>query len=99
MNEAQLLGEVLDEAQLLGIFAHHCGDSRRCTGTPGFPDLVLLGTRGVIFAELKGPATRMTLPQIQMEFRLRLVDGQRYELWRPGDWQTGRIRKQLREIA
>lgn len=53
MSESVFTGEVMRLARRLGLLAHHCKDSRKCEGAAGFPDLIALGERGLLIAELK----------------------------------------------
>lgn len=53
MGEAEFQREAEAECDRLGLLWHHCTDSRRCRGPRGFPDLVALGRRGIVLAELK----------------------------------------------
>lgn len=96
MTEEQLQASVLDLAKALGMLAYHTHDSRRSAA--GFPDLVLAGTRGVIFAELKSAGGTMRPEQTNWKYML-IAGGQRWRLYRPGDWATGVIQSDLKEIA
>jgi len=98
MKHDQLVGQITDEATGLGIWWHYCTDSRHCSGHPGFPDLVLIGARGALVAEVKVGDDRRSLRQVRWADRIRLAS-LRYQLWREGDWNSGWIQKQLREIA
>jgi hypothetical protein len=96
MTEETLQASVLELAKALGILPYHTHDSRRSPA--GFPDLVLAGRRGVIFAELKSAGGAMRPEQTTWKYML-LASGQRWRLWRPGDWTTGVIKDDLKEIA
>ena len=96
MTEQQLLAAVTEMAGYLGIFCYHTHDSRR--SDPGFPDLVLAGTRGVIFAELKTETGRVSHFQAQWRWRL-LAAGAAWRLWRPADLQSGEILRELKGIT
>lgn len=96
MSEEQLQASVLELAVALGVLAYHTHDSRRSPA--GFPDLVLAGRRGVIFAELKSAGGAMRSEQVTWKYQL-LASGQRWRLWRPADWTTKVIETDLREIA
>lgn len=97
MTEDDLLARVLELAAKLRILAYHPYDSRRST-SPGFPDLVLAGRHGVIFAELKSGGGHMEPDQQTWRYQL-LASGQPWKLYRPGDWTTGVIEADLKEIA
>jgi hypothetical protein len=96
MTEAELLELVTELAKWLGLLAYHTRDSRR--SAPGFPDLVLAGRKGVIFAELKSPAGGLKPDQVTWKYML-LTAGQAFFLWRPADWESGLIQAELRAIA
>lgn len=82
-------------AGLLGVWWYHNPDSRR--SNPGWPDLVLCGRRGTIFRELK-TATGVVSGE-QAAWGARLLDGGLdWDVWRPGDLQSGRIARELQAI-
>lgn len=84
-------------AARLGLLAHHQPDSRHGTGR-GFPDLVLAGPGGVLFAECKGPREQLTLPQWTWRFQL-LAAGLDHRIWRQDQWESGEIEAALRLLA
>jgi hypothetical protein len=49
----RLVAEIAARAQDKGLLWHYCPDSRECHGPRGFPDLVIAGPAGIIFAEVK----------------------------------------------
>lgn len=83
MNEAQWQERITDLCDLLGLKWHHETDSRKSKS--GFPDLVICGLNGVIFAELKTEKGRVTAAQ---EEWLAMLINARVEcyVWRPSDW-------------
>ena len=95
VTEAELLASVLELARLLGIFAYHTHDSRRSQA--GFPDLVLAGNRGLVFAELKSESGRLSREQVAWRWQLEVL-GQAYRIWRPRDWHNQAIRHELEAI-
>jgi hypothetical protein len=88
MNEAQWQGRITDLCDLLGLKWHHETDSRRSKS--GFPDLVICGCYGVIFAELKTEKGRVS--QEQQDWLDALYFGETdyttvwSYIWRPSDW-------------
>lgn len=93
MSEAQLSDAVATVANGFGWrVAHfapaHVGDKWR---TPvrydgkGFPDLVLVGPGGILFAELKSANGRMSPDQRAWASDIGLAGGN-HRLWRPSDW-------------
>lgn len=97
MTEAELQDRILGLAGSLGLLSFHSTDSRRDIGK-GFPDLVIVGPRGVLFAEEKDGGGQLKPDQVTWKYRL-LAGGARWVLWRPRDWDTGRIEAELRRIA
>jgi hypothetical protein len=96
VTEADLQSSVVDLARWLKILAYHTHDSRR--SEPGFPDLVLAGRNGVIFAELKSTAGQLSREQTSWKWMLTAA-GATWRLWRPLEWDTGQIEAELRRIA
>lgn len=94
-SETSLLARVEALARSLGIHVHHDADSRRCEA--GFPDLVLIGTRGVLFRELKDRYAELSSEQKALGYRL-VGSGQDWDVWRPQDWACRRISAELEEI-
>ena len=95
MTEAQFQDVVIAMCKQLGIRAYHPFFSRRSAA--GWPDLALLGSRGFITRELKTEKGRLTRDQQEWGAGLRNV-GQDWDVWRPGDLQSGRIRDELLRI-
>ena len=100
MTEAQLLVEVLELCRRYGLWWFHAYDSRRLVrgDTPddrtqagkGWVDLVIVGNRGAVFAELKSETERRSMAQIKWAGRLQEA-GQTYRLWRPADLDDGTL--------
>lgn len=80
MTEAEFQAAVLELCAWLHLLVFHAQDSRR--SAPGFPDLVIAGPRGVIFAELKSPRGRLRPAQQEWRYML-LASGQCHVVWRP----------------
>lgn len=95
VTEKQLLAAVLQLAALLGIYAYHTHDSRH--SEPGFPDLVLAGCHGAVFAELKTDTGRLTEQQREWGRRLKNA-GCDWHLWRPDDLLSGAIATVMKGI-
>lgn len=83
LTEKQWQQRVLDYAALRGWMSYHTFDSRR--STPGFPDLVLLRDRRLVFAELKTDTGRLSVAQAEWLDALLLATREVYT-WRPADW-------------
>lgn len=96
-SEAELLTWVLAACERRQILAHHCPDSRACTGTPGLPDLVMVG-RKMLFAELKSRPGETSAEQDNWLWHLnRCVVP--WVVWRPQDWSSGIVLDMLNAIA
>jgi hypothetical protein len=68
------------------------------TSSPGWPDLVIIGDRGVLWRELKVPPDRLTSEQRVLGYRL-LAAGQDWCVWGPDQWRSGVIEQKLRVLA
>jgi hypothetical protein len=97
MTEAELQRRVIDLARQHGVRVFHSGDSRRDTGR-GFPDLVLCGLHGVVFAELKDGGGTLSHEQATWKHAL-LASAQSWVLWRPADLERGHIETALQLIS
>jgi hypothetical protein len=77
---------------------HYCADSRRCDGMAGFPDLIIIGKRGCIFAELKVDTFRhKRASQVTWGHSL-LAAGIFYVTWYVRDLESGSIERSLDEL-
>jgi hypothetical protein len=107
--ETAFTREVLALAASMGVMAHWCGDSRKCQGPKGFPDLFIAGPRGILIAELKMPDGETSAEQDLWAWMLtrehecaecREYDTSApYRLWRPDDLASGTIEAEFRRIA
>ena len=97
MTEDQLMEGVRGLSQWLGLRAFHCHDSRRSWGN-GYPDLTIVGRRGVLFRECKSSSGVLTFDQ-RLWISELTATGADAGVWRPADWRAGRIEQQLRSIA
>ena len=86
---------VCEMAKTLGCLVYHTHDSRR--SEPGFPDLVIVGRRGVLYRELKQPTGRMSEAQNEWLSKLVLA-GQNAAVWRPDAWPK-RVHDEIRGVA
>jgi hypothetical protein len=81
--EAAFMATVREAATLTGWLVYHTFHSKRSPS--GFPDLVCVRDR-VVFAELKGPTTRVTREQKRWLDALAAAGAEVY-LWRPDEWE------------
>jgi hypothetical protein len=93
VTERQLQNAILEAAALLGWRSYHTFDSRR--SQPGFPDLVLVRTGHLIFAELKAAKGRVSDQQQQWldELLAVSVGSHRVQVyvWRTAHWLDGTV--------
>lgn len=94
MSEAELQRLVADLCAELGLHHYHTFDSRR--SEPGFPDSVIAGT-GILFRELKS-RDGVLKPEQRRWGRILERAGGNWAVWRPADWHSGVIRRQLEAI-
>lgn len=84
MTEAEFQRLVVEYAEWNGWKTYHTFDSRRSNA--GFPDLVLVRKRRLLFVELKSEKGRVTNDQKAWLADLQLCPGVDTCLWRPSDW-------------
>ena len=98
MSEADLQRAVIDLIRWLGLAYFHDNDSRR--NRAGFPDLVVAGSGGFIFRELKTETGRIRPEQLDWLARLT-QGGANAGIWRPSDLEPngGRIKAELIAIT
>lgn len=119
MSEADFLSRVMYAGRDAELLMHHAVN--RCpgcglvlpSGTPGFPDLVIAGTGGILLRELKTRAGVMSQAQRRWARMLGemktgaadLAGGPiemfpLFDVWRePRDWVSGRVENELAAIA
>ncbi len=95
MTEAQLQDTVVAMCKLLDVAWYHPYFSRRSAA--GWPDLALCGASGFITRELKTERGKLTADQQRWGSMLRQA-GISWDVWRPGDLQSGRIQRELLNI-
>jgi hypothetical protein len=106
VTEDDLLGAVLDLCRLKHLHTAHFRPARTAGGWrtavsgdgKGFPDLVIVGPRGVLFRELKAERGRTSPQQAEWTFWLRQA-GADMGYWDPADLRAGLILEQLKGIA
>jgi VRR-NUC domain len=91
-TEKQFQASVVEVARLHRWRVYHTHDSRR--SEPGFPDLVMVRRRRIVFAELKAEKGRVTDTQREWIGALRMASACEVYVWRPSDWDE--IMRRLR---
>ena len=94
MREDQFQEKILELCKWLRLRTYHTYDSRRSNA--GFPDLVIVGKHGAVFAELKSTSGKVSLAQQEWYDEL-IMAGQQAYIWRPEDWPQ--VEKVLKQIA
>lgn len=98
MTEAELLAEVTGLCYYLGLPWFHRTDLPNSSrGKPGFPDLVIVGTK-VLFAELKSEGGDTSADQDLWLWHLDRAAAL-LVIWRPSDLEAGRIEDLLSRIS
>jgi len=95
MTEKDLLEQCRAAAKGLGLLCYHTHDSRR--SEPGFPDLVIVGRRGVLIRELKRQRGAVTSAQSAWLDALTTA-GADADVWRPADLIDGTVLDQMRAV-
>lgn len=96
-----MTGEELQEpvralCKKLRLIHYHVPNSVRMER--GLPDDIIVGRGGILWRERKGPSEQLSSEQKLLGYQLRAL-GQDYGVWRPEDLISGRIERELQEIA
>lgn len=98
MTGEQMLTKIIQLLEFYpGVQWFHSYDAKR-DRMPGMPDLLIGGPGGVIFRECKGPAEELRGNQLAWR-RALIAGGADYAVWRPADWDTGRVKTQIMATA
>lgn len=96
MSERELEDQVRDACKKFRLLRYH---TYRATKSPaGFPDEVIVGSNGTLFRELKRQSEKPTVAQQEWLDGLAAA-GQDAAVWRPADWMSGRIIRELFAIS
>jgi hypothetical protein len=104
MTEHGLQDAVLAECTRLGLRVFwiprpaRSGIGRAAKTARGWPDLVIAGCRGVIFRECKSRGGETSADQDDWGWYLQ-NGGCDWAIWRPADWESGKIQAELEAIA
>ena len=94
LSESEFQSQVRALCRFYGLTVYHTHNSQR--SDPGFPDLCIVGSRGILFRELKREDGRLTAMQKHWISILQAA-GQDADVWRPSD--LGRIRHELKALG
>jgi hypothetical protein len=97
VNHAEFQGEIVGLVlrELPGVHCHYCYSRR---SQPGFPDLVIIGSRGVLWRELKVPPDTLRSGQVKLGYRLQ-ASGQDWGVWIPADLRSRLIYREIERIS
>jgi hypothetical protein len=95
VTEAELDREVRRLIRARGLWGFHPFDSRR--SAPGWPDWTIVGRR-IIYRELKSSTGDLTPHQRRVGYLIQAT-GADWAVWRPTDLRSGRIGRELAELA
>jgi hypothetical protein len=98
MTESEQLALITKWAQQHRVLMHHCRDSRGCTGSPGLPDVILVGPGGLLFAELKTSNGGLRPGQTDWRWMLRAAGGQTV-LWLPSHFRDGTVEAAIARLG
>lgn len=107
MSEDDLLRAVIQMARLFGVTTAHFRPAQAKNGNwitavagdgKGYPDLTLVGRNGVMWRELKSAKGAISPEQVVWGATLAEA-GQDFAVWRPADLTSGRIERELRDLA
>jgi hypothetical protein len=94
VSEAEFQSKVRALCRFYGLTVYHTHNSQR--SDPGFPDLVIVGSSGILFRELKTETGRLTAMQKHWISILQAA-GQDADVWRPSD--LDRIKLELKALG
>lgn len=98
MKEADYLTEVYRICKDAGVSYHHCKDSRSCEGK-GLPDLTIVGTRGVLWREVKSDEYARPTSEQTAWLWVLISAGQDARIWGPTDLLCGMVAFEISQIA
>ena len=88
VSEKGFRQQVIELARLNGWLCYSTFSFRSNTKNPGFPDLVMVRNREVIFAELKAENRKVTRAQQEWLDTLKATGVVKVYLWKPSDWES-----------
>lgn len=97
MNHGEIIREIQDRSDALGLLSHYCRNGRSCDGA-GLPDVIVAGPYGAAWIEAK--AGHDTLKPAQTAWKHTLTAaGHRHYVIREADFATGRLGSILDSLA
>lgn len=98
LRESDYLAQVYGLCEKAPCSYHHCGVPYRCTGHNGFPDLMIIGSHGVLFREVKTVNDRPSPDQTAMLWLLKAA-GQDAGIWTETDLTSGIVAREIAGIS
>ena len=98
MPERELEDHVRDIIKDLGLKGFHVWQQHAMRAERGFPDWVIAGPAGHIFRELKRESEKPS-PRQEEWLALLAYGGADAGVWRPSDYLSGRIARELAALA
>jgi len=86
IKEKDFMQQIIDAARYKGWLVYHTYDSRR--SATGFPDLVMLKDKRLIFAEIKREKGKVAEFQYQWLKALKGTNRCEVNVWKPSDWNS-----------
>lgn len=96
ISEAKLQRLVEEYCLNKGVLYYHTRDSRGSVA--GFPDLVILASRGIVLVELKSETGKLSRAQ-KAWLDASLATTTPFRIWRPADWRSGAIQAAIDGFA
>jgi hypothetical protein len=97
MSERQFQDMILELCKWLGLLVYHVNRSDKgVVSSKGFPDLVIVGPMGTVFAELKSQTGTVSTEQKEWLALLARSNDHVY-VWRPEDWDY--VQQVLKQVA
>ena len=93
-TENEFMADVREACTFHKVLVYHTHRSDR--SDPGYPDLTIVGAKGVLFRELKTATGKVSEDQVEWIDRLTRC-GADADVWRPADMQ--RIHRELRALG
>lgn len=100
MSEAELVDAIIELCMYLRLRVCHFrpaltakGYRTAIQGHSGYPDLTIAGPGGVLFREVKSDKGKLTKDQLVW---LALLGA---DVYRPCDWMSGRVERELKAIS
>lgn|SRR5487761_119572 len=97
MNHSEIVGEIIQRAKCRGLLSHYCRSSRQCDGS-GLPDLIVAGTHGAAWLEVKAGHDQLKPAQTTWKHTL-LAAGHEHYVIRQADLDDGLLDGLLRRLA